>query len=112
MDINITPLINALLGILATVITAYLIPWIKSKAALVKNELSENQLYVLKLIAQTVVNAAAQIYEDNDQKLEYALSSFEAICAQRGLSYDATEARAYIEQAVRAVKDNSTQDTF
>lgn len=108
MEINITPLVNALLGILATVITAYLIPWLRAKAADARESMSETQTYTLKTIAGVVVAAAAQIYEDNEQKLEYALATFETICANRGFAYDSTEARAYIEQAVKALKDEST----
>lgn len=109
MEINITPLVNALLGILATLITVYLIPWIKAKATAAKAHMSETQIYTLKLIASVVVNAAAQIYEDNQQKLDYALNAFETICAQRGITYDSAEARAYIEQAVKALKDESAE---
>lgn len=107
MELNITPLVNAVLGILATLITAYLVPWIKAKAKIAKAQMSETQIYTLKVIAQVVVTAAAQIYTDNQQKLDYALETFENICAQRGLVYDSAEARAYIEQAVMALKGDA-----
>ena len=105
MQIDITPLVNALLGILATLITAFLIPWLKVKAKEAQSHMNENQLYFYKLIAGVVVDAAQQLYCDNEKKLEYAMQSFESICLDRGLVYDSAVARAYIESAVKSLKD-------
>lgn len=102
--IDITPLVNAVLGILATLITAYLIPWLKAKAAESKSNMTENQLYFYKLLAGIAVDAAQQIYCDNKQKLEYALKTFEKLCEQHSLHYDSAMSRAYIEDAVKALK--------
>lgn len=104
MKIDITPLVNAILALLATLITAYAIPWLKAKAGEAKIKMSEKQLYVYELIADMAVKAAQQIYCDNKEKLEYALRVFEGSCLDHGIIYDSTAARAYIEAAVKNMK--------
>lgn len=103
--IDLTPLVNAVLALLASIITIYLIPWLKAKVAQAKGSMSESQLWVYQTIAHISVSAAEQIYDENKDKLEYAMKVFEATCAQKGLAYDSTVARAYIEDAVRGLKD-------
>lgn len=103
--IDLTPLANALIALLASIITIYLVPWLKAKKEQIKSHMSETQLWAYETFAKVAVNAAEQIYDDNKQRLEYAMKVFEASCAQRGLSYDSEVARAYIEAAVRHLKD-------
>lgn len=104
-NLDLTPLVNALIVLLAAVVTRYLVPWLKAQAAKAKSGMSESQLWVYETIARVAVNAAEQIYDDNKQKLEYAMEVFERSCEQKGLSYDSSLARAYIEDAVRHLKD-------
>jgi hypothetical protein len=103
--IDITPLVNAFLTLLASIITIYLVPWLKARAAEAKHNLSENQLWVYQTLAHVAVSAAEQIYSDNSQKLDYAMQVFEHACAEKGIAYDSAVARAYIEDAVRGLKD-------
>ncbi len=105
MNLDFTPLVNALIVLLAAVVTRYLVPWLKAQAAKAKSGMSESQLWVYETIARVAVNAAEQIYDDNKQKLEYAMEVFERSCEQKGISYDSSLARAYIEDAVRHLKD-------
>lgn len=66
MTIDLTALINAVLILLATIITGYLIPWIKANATLKQRE-------KLAAIVETLVFAAEQIYGSGwgQDKLRY-----------------------------------------
>ena len=105
MTIDITPLINAFVALLASVITIYLVPWLKAKAAEAKAGMSEQQVWVYQTLAHVAVSAAEQIYCDNTQKLDYAMQVIEHACAQKGIAYNSDVARAYIEDAVRGLKE-------
>ena len=66
MTIDLTALINAVLILLATIITGYLIPWIKANATLKQRE-------KLAAVVETLVFAAEQIYGSGwgQDKLRY-----------------------------------------
>lgn len=66
MTIDLTALINAVLVLLATIITGYLIPWIKANATLKQRE-------KLAAVVETLVFAAEQIYGSGwgQDKLRY-----------------------------------------
>jgi xanthosine utilization system XapX-like protein len=68
-NINLTPFIQALIGLLATLITYRLIPWIKSK-------MSESQALLLDAAITTAVFAAEQVYGAGNgaEKMDYALN--------------------------------------
>ena len=86
--IDFTALIEALIGVLATLITYKLIPWI------IANTNAKQQL-ILQTVADTAVYAAEQLYKGNgrgQEKLDYALKYME----ERGYKAD----RARIEAAV------------
>ncbi|WP_407399585.1 phage holin, LLH family [Treponema sp.] len=97
---NITPIINAVLALIAAVITTYLIPWLQAKKTEIYARVSERDVEFMMTVANTVVLAAQQMYSSNEDKLEYAMTAFEKICANAGYSYDSTEARALIESLV------------
>lgn len=97
---DITPIINAVLTVIAAVITTYLVPWLKAKKTEVYSKISERDIAFLDLCANTVVMAAQQMYSNNEDKLDYAMTAFEAIIRNAGYAYDSTEARARIESAV------------
>ena len=63
--IDLTQIIIALLGILATVITAKVIPWIQSKT-------SVEQQQFIKLVLDAGVRAAEQIYTSGEGQLKKA----------------------------------------
>lgn len=65
--IDFTPLAEAVITLLAAVITIYLIPWIKSRATL------EQQTYI-RMAVQVAVYAAEKLYGAGrgDEKLAYA----------------------------------------
>ena len=92
-SIDVTDIVTALLGLLASIVTAYLAPWLKAKlgAARYENALS---------VTNTLVNAAEQIFKGagrGQEKLEYVRSELQ----KRGITYD----QAKLEAAVFKLGD-------
>lgn len=67
--IDLTPILEALLGLLAAIITVKVIPWIKAKTT------NEQQINI-KAAVRTAVFAAEQIYGAGKgrEKLDYAVT--------------------------------------
>ncbi|MEG2679896.1 MAG: phage holin, LLH family [Oscillospiraceae bacterium] len=88
---NITPIINAAIVLIAALITAFLVPWIKSKVG----QQNVEQLLVWVKIA---VAAAEQIYTnlDGDVKMQYVLDFLKS----KGYKVDTEEIHNAIEAAV------------
>jgi len=78
---DLTALIQALIGLCATAVTAYVIPWIKSKT-------TENQRAHVMKIVKMLVEAAEQLAENNGwdgkQKFIYVNEQLE----KRGIGFD------------------------
>ena len=91
MTIDLTPVLQAIIALLATLVTYKLIPWIKSKT-------TETTYENLMAAAKVAVFAAEQIYKvgNGDQKLAYAIESLE----KAGFHLDETTLRNAIEKAV------------
>ena len=90
--IDITPIINAVIALIAAIITVFLIPWIKSKVEAEK--LSKITSWV-----RIAVDAAEQIYKESgmgEQKKQYVLDFLEG----KGFTIDPNSIDAMIEAAV------------
>lgn len=87
MKIDLTPILQALIGLLATIITVKIVPWIRAST-------SERQRKLLRALIQTLVCAAEQLYGAGagEEKLAYVRRELEA----RGYEFD----RAAVEAAV------------
>lgn len=85
--IDLTPVVLAIIALIAGVVARKLIPWIDSK-------ISDEQRWALKALVRTLVFAAEQLYgsENGQQKLEYVIQELK----DRGYTVD----RAEIEAAV------------
>ena len=85
--IDLTPILEAILALLAALVTYKLIPWIKSKT-------TAEQQSLLAATVKTLVYAAEQLYGAGKgaEKLDYVIKELEA----RGFTAD----RAAIEAAV------------
>lgn len=85
--IDLTPIFEAILALLAALVTYKLIPWIKSKT-------TAEQQALLTATVKTLVYAAEQLYGAGKgaEKLDYVISELE----KRGFTAD----RAAIEAAV------------
>ena len=89
MNIDLTPIFQALIALLAAIITFRVVPWIKSKT-------TGAQQQNLAAAARIAVYAAEQIYGANngDLKLDYALDILEdkGFRLDRGILREAVEA--------------------
>lgn len=103
--INVTQIVVALIGLLGTVITGFLIPWIMSKINIEKIKAEEGEmsakviaLDILKQAVMTAVKAAEQLYnsDQGEQKKAYVISILES----QGYTVDKGAVDAAIEAAV------------
>ena len=90
--IDLTPILQAILALLAALITYKLIPWIKAKT-------SQEQQNLLLSVTSVLVFAAEQIYGAGrgEDKLDYVIGELE----DRGFTAD----RAAIEAVIRDYAD-------
>lgn len=93
LAVDLTPFLQALVGLLASLITAKVIPWIKARTTAQQQE-------TLQAATRTAVYAAEQIYAagHGDEKLQYV----KGVLANRGYSVDL----AVVEAAVREMNIN------
>lgn len=100
---DITKIIIALIGLLGTIITTFVIPWINTK---LKNE----KVKAAVSIAYQVVQAAQelQITGELEQigltKADYAWSEAKKALAEKNISIDDDELKAYIKSAVTELR--------
>lgn len=90
--IDLTPVFQAIIALLAALVTYRLIPWIQSKT-------NENQQEALITAARIAVLAAEQVFGSGrgKEKFNYALAALKAA----GFNIDGSIAIAAIEKAVR-----------
>lgn len=93
--IDLTPILQAVLALLAALVTYKLIPWIKAKT-------TQEQQNLLLSITSVLVFAAEQLYGSGrgEEKLDYVVRELET----RGFTAD----RAAIEAVVRDYADKLT----
>ena len=98
MRIDITQIVIALIGLLSAVLTGFAIPWLKSKIDINNGKVSENQAYMIKLVINTAVKAAEQLYNSDEgkEKKAYVVN----LLKEQGLDIDLPEIDAAIEAAV------------
>lgn len=92
MKIDITPIVEALIGLVCVCITSFLIPYIKSKTS------KETQEEILNWV-RIAVSAAEQIYVGSGrgvEKKEYVINWLK----ERNIKYDYTKIDAMIEAMV------------
>jgi LL-H family phage holin len=100
---NITQIILGLIFILGSVISLFVIPYIKT-------HMTAEQITILTGIAQTVVYAAEKIFgaKMGADKLAYALKVAKDLLAKKGLSFDEDVVRAAIEAQVQQLTIEKT----
>jgi len=89
--INLTPVLEAVVALAVTLITVFLIPWLKGKTTAAQREDLLNWVDI-------AVAAAQQLYHQcsGQQRLEYALS----VLADRGFDVDNDAGADAVEAAV------------
>lgn len=94
--IDLTPIIEAVIALIAALVSVFLIPCIKSKV--LENKLAEIMTWV-----QVAVEAAEQLYKESGQgakKKQYVLD----FLASKGFTLNEDEIDKLIESAVYALK--------
>lgn len=94
MNIDLTPIFQAIIALLAALVTYKLIPWIKART-------TKEQQEGLVAAAKIAVYAAEQMYgaKNGDMKLDYARN----VLLAAGYDIDTTVLRAAIENAVHTL---------
>lgn len=90
---DITPVVNTLIALIAAIITAFVIPWVKSKTTAAQRE--EIEAWV-----RIAVTAAEQIYSGSGkgkEKKKYVLD----FLAEKNLKIDEESVDLMIESAVK-----------
>lgn len=89
MSIDLTPIIQALIGLLATIITVKVIPWIKAKT-------TNEQQAGIRALVKTLVFAAEQLYGagNGEEKLKYVIDYLYA----RDIHVDRYEIEAVVKE--------------
>lgn len=93
--IDLTNLVEAILGVLALIAMRYLVPWLKAK-------LSNEQEANLITIFEVAVMAAEKIYgaKKGDEKLAYVERQLE----KRGIRLDTMRIKAYVNAAIKKME--------
>ena len=90
-NIDYTDLIQAIISLLAVVITGFLVPYLKTK-------ISKEKFEKLKDLVSVAVKAAEQLYgsKTGQQKKEFVIS----FLISKGINFDVDEVTALIESEV------------
>ena len=94
--VDLTPIITAVLTLIFSLITAFLIPYIKAKT-------TDEQFNTIKLWAQVAVQAAEMLYVGSgrgEEKKQYVIEFLKS----KGFTLNAEEIENLIESAVLELK--------
>ena len=94
-NIDITPIIEAIIALIGIIVTSFLIPYIKTK-------MTANQFSYLEGIVKTAVYAAEVFYGGEGrgaEKRDYVLKYVEKLCEQNKISFDVNAVRQMIEKS-------------
>lgn len=100
MNIDLTPIIQAIIALLAAIITYKLVPWIKAKT-------TNEQQTLLSATVKTLVFAAEQLYGAGrgDEKLDYVVAQLES----KGYTADRAVIEAVIKENLEALHSTKTE---
>ena len=89
MNIDLTPIIQAVIALIAAIVTAKVIPWIKAKT-------TNEQQAIIRAAVVTLVFAAEQIYGagNGEEKLDFVIQQLNA----KGFTADRMEIEAVIKE--------------
>lgn len=94
MAIDVTQIVVAVVGLLMTVITALLIPWVRSK-------LTAEQWNNLKNISLAAVQAVEILFKasSGEEKKHQAMQRIQELCKKHGMNFDEMTIGMAIENA-------------
>ena len=105
--IDITPIVEGIIGLVVAIISAIIIPKIR---VWVNNNLTVKQIDIIKIIVQSAVSAAEQIYARSEKagssKKKYVMEYVKSKLAEIGLTINDKEIEVYLEQAVLELKES------
>ena len=105
--IDITPIVKGIIGLVVAIISAIIIPKIR---VWVNNNLTVKQIDIIKIIVQSAVQAAEQIYAKSEKagssKKKYVMEYAKSKLAEIGLTINEKELEVYLEQAVLELKES------
>lgn len=98
MTVDLTQIVLAVITLLSTLITGFVIPLIRRKIESENSKISENGRMLLKLAIETAVRAAEQVYnsDEGEKKKAYVCALLES----QGYTVDTGAVDAAIEAAV------------
>ena len=97
--VDVTPIINAVIALIAAIISIFVIPWLKTKT-------TEEQRKQLIAWIKIAVSAAEQIYNGpgrGEEKKKYVLD----FLSDKGIAIDDESVNAAIESAVQQLNNGS-----
>lgn len=99
--IDLTPIIEALIGLLATLITVKLIPWIKART-------TNEQQAAIRATVRTLVFAAEQMYGagKGEEKLAYVVDQL----MLKGIAVNRAEIEAAIQENINRYTVTSAKE--
>lgn len=94
--LDFTPLFEAIITLLAAIITMYVVPWIKTRY-------SEDQLNKIKSVVDIAVYAAEKAYGagNGDKKLEYV----ETILKAYNIKLDTARLRVLVDASIKKMEN-------
>ena len=105
--IDITPIVEGIIGLVVAIISAIIIPKIR---VWVNNNLTVKQIDIIKIIVQSAVQAAEQIYARSEKagssKKKFVMEYAKSKLAEIGLTINDKELEVYLEQAVLELKES------
>ena len=105
--IDITPIVEGIIGLVVAIISAIIIPKIR---VWVNNNLTVKQIDIIKIIIQSAVSAAEQIYAKSEKagssKKKYVMEYAKSKLVEIGLTINDKELEVYLEQAVLELKES------
>ena len=101
MNIDLTPIFQALIGLFAAIITARLSPWIKSRT-------TESQQVLMKAAIRSAVYTAEQLFGSGHgaEKMDYALSWLR----EKGFDVDSREVEAAVYEMFNLFREYDAKD--
>lgn len=96
--IDLTPILQAVVTLIAALITIYLIPWLKSKT-------NADQQAQMRMWVEVAVYAAEKLYGagHGDEKLAYA----EQVLAQHNVKLDTQTLKALIDAEIKKMEQGT-----
>lgn len=96
---DITKIVVALIGLLCTIITTFIVPWINTK---IKNEKVKTAINIAYQVVQAAqeLQITGKLEQIGLTKADYAWSEAKKALANKNISIDDDELKAYIKSAV------------